>query len=194
MLPDVLAPDVLETVRSYAPPFGSADAAGCCDGRQLIDATIQCALPGDYLRKVDMMSAAHGLEVRVPYLSAAVLDFAATLPRRLKYRGSRQGKRLLRDLLRGYVPRAVLRHPKTGFGIPIDRVLSLSQRREVRSMLCDRDSCIPRFFSSGYLTPLLDAFISQEWDRSRWSRYMIYQQVYLLWSLDRWLRRWKPSL
>jgi len=194
MLPDVLSPGALESVRGYAPRFGADSSTGCCDGRQLIDATVQHALPGDYLRKVDMMSAAHGLEVRIPYLGAPVLDFAATLPRRLKYRGSRKGKRLLRDLLRTYVPPAVLRHPKTGFAIPVDRVLSLPERREVHAMLCGRDACIPQFFNSTYLTPLLDAFVSQHWDRSRWSHYMIYQQVYLLWSLDRWLRCWKPSL
>jgi asparagine synthase (glutamine-hydrolysing) len=194
MLADVLSPAALETVRGYVPGFGADGAAGCCDGRQLIDATVKYALPGDYLRKVDMMSAAHGLEVRVPYLGAAVLDFAATLPRRLKYRGSRSGKLLLRELLRSYVPPAVLRRPKTGFAIPIDRVLSPAERREVHALLCGRDSCIPQFFNSAYLTPLLEAFVSQQWDRSRWSRYMIYQQVYLLWSLDRWLRCWKPSL
>ena len=40
----------------------------------MIDATMTVSLPGDYLRKVDMMSMAHGLEVRVPFLGARMLE------------------------------------------------------------------------------------------------------------------------
>jgi len=32
-------------------------------GKEFVDSTVRYALPGDYLRKVDVMSAAHGLEV-----------------------------------------------------------------------------------------------------------------------------------
>ena len=37
-------------------------------------------LPSDLLLKVDSMSMAHGLEVRVPFLSKEVMDFANKLP------------------------------------------------------------------------------------------------------------------
>ena len=41
-------------------------------------------LPGDLLPKVDRMSMAHSLEVRVPYLDNAVVDLVLGLPGRYK--------------------------------------------------------------------------------------------------------------
>ena len=48
------------------------------DGRDMIDVAMNFTLPGDYLRKVDVMSMAHGLEVRVPFLGRRCLELAAT--------------------------------------------------------------------------------------------------------------------
>ncbi|HTX36680.1 MAG TPA: asparagine synthase (glutamine-hydrolyzing) [Bryobacteraceae bacterium] len=74
-------------------------------------------LADDILYKTDRMSMAHSLEVRPPFLDPRVVDFAATLPAGLKIRGSQQ-KYLLRELMRGKLPEAVLRREKTGFDIP----------------------------------------------------------------------------
>ena len=45
-------------------------------------------LPGDLLPKVDRMSMASSLEVRVPFLDHEVVQFAASLPLDLKLRGN----------------------------------------------------------------------------------------------------------
>jgi asparagine synthase (glutamine-hydrolysing) len=74
-------------------------------------------LPDDILYKTDRMSMAHSLEVRPPFLDPRIVDFAAALPHDLKIRGLRQ-KFLLKELMRGKLPEAVLKRKKTGFDIP----------------------------------------------------------------------------
>lgn len=70
------------------------------------------------LTKVDRMSMAASLEVRVPLLDQRVVRFAETLPLDLKVRG-RTGKYLLREAGRDALPGVVYDHPKKGFGLPI---------------------------------------------------------------------------
>jgi asparagine synthase (glutamine-hydrolysing) len=74
-------------------------------------------LADDILYKTDRMSMAHSLEVRPPFLDHRIVEFAAGLPARLKIRGLKQ-KYLLKELMRGKLPDAVLDRKKSGFDIP----------------------------------------------------------------------------
>lgn len=74
-------------------------------------------LPGDLLPKVDRMSMAHSLEVRVPFLDDDLVDFVVPLPGRLKVRPGRD-KALLRDVADRRLPPAA-RRTKQGFTVPI---------------------------------------------------------------------------
>jgi asparagine synthase (glutamine-hydrolysing) len=76
------------------------------------------SLPGAILTKVDRMSMAASLEVRVPLLDRRVLDFALRLPLELKVRGG-VGKHLLREASRPLLPASVFAHKKQGFSIPL---------------------------------------------------------------------------
>ena len=75
-------------------------------------------LPGDLLPKVDRMSMAHSLEVRVPYLDNEVVDLVLPLPGRLK-QSLRRDKILLREAAAGLLPPSAAARPKRGFDVPI---------------------------------------------------------------------------
>jgi asparagine synthase (glutamine-hydrolysing) len=74
-------------------------------------------LTDDLLQKVDRMSMAHSLEVRPPFLDHRIVEFAASLPDHLKIDGRRQ-KVVLKKLMNGKLPPAILKRPKTGLDIP----------------------------------------------------------------------------
>ena len=84
------------------------------------------------LNYTDKMSMAAGIEVRVPFLDTELVDFAATVPHRLKQRG-REGKWVLKKSMERYLPRDVIYRPKSGFGVPLRRWM----RHELRELLGD---------------------------------------------------------
>jgi asparagine synthase (glutamine-hydrolysing) len=78
------------------------------------------------------MSMAHAVEVRPPFLDHRIIEFTATLPDRLKVRGSNQ-KYLLKQLMVSKLPNAVIRRSKVGFDIPTHEWF----RGPLRSMLME---------------------------------------------------------
>lgn len=84
-------------------------------------------LPSDILTKTDRASMANSLELRSPFLSKHIIDYAGQLPDDYLF-GAKSGKGLLKDIAYQYVPAALLDRPKMGFGVPIDRWL----RHELR--------------------------------------------------------------
>ena len=85
---------------------------------------IATSLPDDMLTKVDRMSMAHGLEVRVPFLDHHVVEFALALPPAwLVSALPVEGKRLLRHVAAPLLPPRILDRPKQGFVVPLNRWL-----------------------------------------------------------------------
>lgn len=96
------------------------EAAGRDFPTQLMLVDAMSYLPDDILTKVDRMSMAPSLEARVPLLDHVVAEFAFALPTPFKMRGA-ESKWILRRVIGGSVPRAVLNRPKMGFGVPLGR-------------------------------------------------------------------------
>ncbi len=72
------------------------------------------------LQVEDRMSMAHGLESRVPFLDRKLVEFAATVPANVKFKGGNM-KYLLREGLKDYVPAEVMqRKDKMGFPTPFN--------------------------------------------------------------------------
>jgi asparagine synthase (glutamine-hydrolysing) len=89
-------------------------------------------LPNDMLTKVDLMSMAHGLEVRVPFLDYRVVDFIFSLPDDFKINSSSR-KRILQDAFRDMLPAELYNRPKKGFEVPLSKWL----RKEMKSLITD---------------------------------------------------------
>lgn len=89
-------------------------------------------LPNDMLTKVDLMSMANGLEVRVPFLDYEVVNFVFSLPG--EYKINRQyRKRILQDAFRDVLPAKLYNRPKKGFEVPLLKWF----RNEMRSLITD---------------------------------------------------------
>ena len=192
LLPTIMQPEFFEQIRpeGLCTKLQTPHDPG---GRDFVDATVEVALPGDYLRKVDFMAGAHGLEVRLPYLGQQVLEYGQALPHRLRYSG-RHNKIVLREIARRYLPPEVVRRPKQGFGIPLDSWLGVRGRREVGEMLQSRTARIRHLIRPEWVRALCQPFVTETRDAAVWSRFMLYQQIYMLWSLERWLQKWSPGI
>lgn len=80
-------------------------------------------LPNDMLKKVDLMSMQHSLEVRVPFLDQSVIDFSNSLPEEFKLDG-RNGKLILKETFKEMLPEQILKRSKKGFEVPLNTWLS----------------------------------------------------------------------
>lgn len=99
---------------------------------------IKTYLPGDILVKVDRMSMAHSLEVRAPLLDHRVVEFAATLPSRLKYRRGEK-KIVLRRAFEKVLPPEVLARRKMGFTPPMGGWMREDLKQVVRDLFFHGD-------------------------------------------------------
>jgi asparagine synthase (glutamine-hydrolysing) len=135
----------------YTPEF-SAQVAGCdplahvaaaWQGRagletidRLMAVDLDTYLADDLLAKVDVASMANSLEVRSPLLDQELMELAARLPVGLKLRGT-QGKIVLREAVREWLPDGILDRPKQGFAVPLADWLRGEMRQVPEEVLLD---------------------------------------------------------
>lgn len=111
---DYRAEQVLVDLMQRAPARSALDRAQYAD--------LKFWLPGGILTKVDRTSMAVSLEVREPLLDHRLIEFCASLPERMRLRQG-QGKWLMKQAMRRYLPDEVLFRPKQGFVTPISQWL-----------------------------------------------------------------------
>jgi asparagine synthase (glutamine-hydrolysing) len=101
----------------------------------------------ELLMKQDQMSMAASIESRVPFLDHKLVEFAAALPDRFKLRGFRT-KWILREAVRGILPRDILSRPKMGFPVPFGVWMRGPANALARDVLLD-----PRSRQRGIIEP-----------------------------------------
>lgn len=118
---DLLAPDLAHEV-SGVDPYAAAHAAlAATDAPTMLDRLLYADTKTylhELLMKQDQMSMAASIESRVPFLDHPLVEFASSLPQRLKLRGWTT-KYVLRQAMRGMLPEEILGRRKMGFPVPV---------------------------------------------------------------------------
>ncbi len=92
----------------------------------------KCLLPA-LLQVEDRMSMAHGLESRVPLLDHSIVEFAATIPADIKFKGG-QMKHFIKSTFAHDLPKELMqRRDKMGFPVPLKEWFS----GELHDMVAD---------------------------------------------------------
>ncbi|MGH9545233.1 MAG: asparagine synthase (glutamine-hydrolyzing) [Terriglobales bacterium] len=137
----------------------------------------RCYMLNTLLRDSDVMSMAHGLELRVPLIDHHLADKLMAIPGPWKLDNTLP-KPLLVGALKGVLPSEIVHRKKQGFTLPFERWLRENLRPEVEAAL--------QKVGRGPLGLLLNQdSIAQVWDdflnrRTSWSR------VWSLYVLERW--------
>ncbi len=144
----LLVPELVEAGREARQRF--IDIYGKVSGSTLtkrLTTEIATTLPDEMLTKVDRMSMAHSLEVRVPFLDHGLVELALALPDHLKVSHS-LGKVTLRRLAERHLPPELAGRSKHGFNVPLNEWFKKGFERTVREIVDESE-----LYRSGFLEP-----------------------------------------
>ncbi|MBB3047830.1 asparagine synthase (glutamine-hydrolyzing) [Litorivivens lipolytica] len=137
----------------------------------------------DILTKVDRMSMANSLEVRVPLLDHKFVEFAATIPPEFRlHKGNT--KHIFKRAMRGILPEDIIDRPKQGFAIPLGEWFRRDLSSFVRDLLLSHTSQSRNIFNADYIERLLSMH-----GQGR----PLDQQLWTLISFELWCRRFLDS-
>lgn len=117
------------------------------------------------LNRQDKMSMAAGIEARVPYLDVRLVEFANSLPLKLKLTWLKR-KVLVERLARGFLPGEVIDRRKSGFGVPIGRWMRTDEGLGERIVALPESSVVTRIFDRHRVRRLVEEHRSGRKDHS----------------------------
>ncbi|MDP2430937.1 MAG: asparagine synthase (glutamine-hydrolyzing) [Pseudomonadota bacterium] len=138
----------------------------------------------DLLMKADKMSMAASLELRVPFLDHALVEWSAKLPLAWKVGGDGgyQSKRILRQFALKRLPAEIVARPKRGFPVPAYRWLAGPLKDWAADFLGPRCR-LSDYLDLAHLTPVLRAAHQGDVAAAH--------KVWLLIVAEQWLREWQ---
>jgi asparagine synthase (glutamine-hydrolysing) len=119
------------------------DLSALSPGNQMSWVETNIYMQNQLLRDADVMSMAHGVEIRVPYLDKEFIALTMKIRSTIKYAGPKH-KQLLIDSFKDILPRPVWNRPKMGFSFPFKEWFS---RNELVKDLGIEASYYERFIS-----------------------------------------------
>jgi asparagine synthase (glutamine-hydrolysing) len=160
------------TASILEPWFAKANGTGIVDAALLTDTMTY--LPNDLLVKMDIASMTVSLEARSPFLDHHLMEFAASLPEKLKVRRLTT-KYLLKRVLRKLVPSENLTRGKMGFGVPIGHWFRGAMQPFLRETLLSEKALARGMFRPEMVRQLIDSHVSVKADHSHrlWSLLML---------------------
>ncbi|MCE5185463.1 MAG: asparagine synthase (glutamine-hydrolyzing) [Planctomycetaceae bacterium] len=143
-------------------------------GMQLSD--FRRYLPEDILKKADLASMMHSLEVRTPFLDYRLVPLVLSLPDKYKIRCLRT-KRLLKHIAQPLLPRQIVHRKKRGFTVPVSAWLKKSDL--LKQFILDKQYYGHGLVNYDYATRLLAEHIDKRSDHAR--------KLWLIFVFNYWL-------
>jgi asparagine synthase (glutamine-hydrolysing) len=132
------------------------------EGLEAMRADMFSYLPGDLLPKVDILSMAHGLECRSPFLDHLLIEDALKIPFRYLH-DPNYVKPMLSRTFKKWVPSTLGNRPKMGFRVPLSFWFRDDQR-DLYDQLLDPSSFCCRFLDPTVIRHYIQANKSGKWD------------------------------
>ena len=169
---------MFRTASILEPWFAKANGSGIVDAALLTDTMTY--LPNDLLVKMDIASMTVSLEARSPFLDHHLMEFAASLPEKLKLRRLTT-KYLLKRVLKKLVPAENLNRSKMGFGVPIGHWFRGAMQPFLRETLLSEKALARGLFQPEKVRQLIDSHVSVKADHSH--------RLWTLLMLELWFER-----
>ncbi len=169
---------MFRTASILEPWFAKANGSGIVDAALLTDTMTY--LPNDLLVKMDIASMTVSLEARSPFLDHQLMEFAASLPEKLKLRRLTT-KYLLKRVLKKLVPAENLNRSKMGFGVPIGHWFRGAMQPFLRETLLSEKALARGLFQPERVRQLIDSHVSVKADHSH--------RLWTLLMLELWFER-----
>ena len=131
------------------------------------------------LRDTDSMSMRHSLEVRVPFLDSALVDYMLELPESQKLNRARP-KALLVEALGDLLPQELINQPKRTFTFPWENWMRGALRERIAAGLADWSPALEIVIAGSDAREVWNQFLA---GRTTWSR------PWSLYVLNEWVKR-----
>jgi asparagine synthase (glutamine-hydrolysing) len=132
------------------------------------------------LNYLDKTTMAFSVEGRVPLLDLEFVEFAATIPSRLKVSHG-TGKYIFKKAMETFLPNDVVYRPKAGFGVPLRRWMTRDLSGRVRETLSSRALRERGVFDDAAVQQLIDGTMAGDVDGS--------YPLYSLLAFETWCQR-----
>jgi len=151
---------------------------------KLLYVDINSYLPEDLLVKIDIATMANSLEARVPFLDHQFMEFSAGIPSRLKLKGS-VGKFILKEAFSDFLPQAILKRKKMGFGVPVSRWFRNELKDYIYEILLDPKTLNRGYFKREGVERLLNDHIALRYDHSARIWALLFLEIWFRVIMDR---------
>ena len=148
-------------------------------------------LSADILTKVDRMSMANSLEVRSPFLDYELVEYASSIPNKLKILKGTQ-KYILKETFKDILPPNILSKPKKGFSAPIGEWLTSSLKDIALDCLSEDSTKKRGLFNHHTVDKLVDISILTK--SSNPINPIVWTRLWTLIMLELWFREFDTSI
>ncbi len=135
------------------------------------------------LRKVDLMSMANSLEVRVPFLDKNTIDFSNTIIPEFGIL-HQIPKLILRKSLSNYIDKEIINLPKKGFSVPVEKWLRNELKSDLIFNLQEKTFYGSEFLDKNELDLVINNFLNHDPNSNPWA-------IWHLYTWQKWASKYK---